>query len=384
MTETITPRRTTRQAISELRRLIAEGDFADQELPAERELAERLSVTRHAVRVALGALAGDGTVTQQGQLWRVGATPRALADGALVVLTDTIRHPDSTPGGHLERIVAGALDTAQTWAIARGAPLLCLPVPVINQATAARVLAERPRGVLVVTTHMDGAALSTAIAPLIASGIPLAAHGLTEDLPDIDSVSSDHAAGAAALVGWLAGRGCRRVLRGWQPDGRAWLANRDRGAREACRHHGMELLPTPPRLPGVLAEEAADAAAFERQVDALAGVLAPVLTGAEPPEAILATSDRHAFRFIAALRRFRLAGPTPLVCGYDNFWRDDPELAAAGGPLDATIDKLNRDTGKAVFALLAERLAGHTGPPRHILLEPRLVVTSESGDAHVL
>jgi len=387
MIETTTPRRTTRQAISELNRLITEGGFADGELPAERELAERLGATRHAVRVALVALAGDGVVTQHGQLWRIAAAPRALANGALVLLTDTRSRPNNAPGGHLERIVAGALDAAQSWAIGSGTPVLCLPVPIIDQATVLRVIAERPCGVLVVMTHIDGAALNTAIAPLIASGIPLAAHGLAADLPQIDSVSSDHVAGSAALVGWLASRGCQRVMRGWHQDGRAWLADRDRGCREACRLHGIDLLPTLPRLPDALAEGAADATEFERQVDVLAGVLAPLLTGVKPPDAILAASDRHAFRFIAALRRFRFSGPTPLVCGYDNFWQDDPELAAAGAPLAATVDKLNLDVGKAIFAQLAERLAGHPigkkAPPRHVLIAPRLIVTTEPDDSHV-
>ncbi len=375
MTETTTPRRTTRQAISELNRLIAEGGFVDGELPAERELAVLLGVTRHAIRVALVTLAGNGVVTQQGQLWRTASAPRALTNGALVVLTDTRTTADNRPGGHLDRIVAGTLDAAQNWAIGSGTPVLCLPVPSIDQSTVLRVLAERPCGVLVVMAHMDGAVLYTTLAPLIASGIPLVAHGLAADLPQVDCVSSDHAAGSAALVGWLASRGCRRVLRGWQPDGRAWLADRDRGCREACRVHGIDLLPTLPRLPDALAEGAADTTEFERQVDVLAGVLAPLLTGAKPPDAILAASDRHAFRFIAALRRFRFSGPTPLVCGYDNFWQDDPELAAAGAPLAATVDKLNIDVGRAIFAQLAERLAGHRAAPRHIMLAPRLIIS---------
>ena len=375
----VAPRATTRETINGLSRLIAEGCFVDRTLPPERVLSERLGATRHAVRIALGHLAGEGAVHADGRAWRIGGgqAARSLRHGALVVLTDIPTQPEAGDGGSLEGIAAGALEAARSWATSRGQAVLCVPVATFDRATVASVLAERPCGVLVAAPLTAPARLHDALASLVAAGLPLAVHGLASDLPQVDTASSDQAAGGRALVGWLAARGCRRVLRGWGDPVRrgAWLVARDSGCRKACREHGLTLLPLMARLPEVLTEGAADQATFERQVDALAGLLASLLTATEPPDAMLGLSDRHAFQLTAAVRRFRWPGRPPLVCGYDDFWQTDVHLPWSSAPA-ATVDKRNVATGQALLTLLVERLAGYRGSPRHVLIEPLLIPTA--------
>lgn len=378
MATPIAPRASTRDTISSLTQFIRETAFSDDVLPPEREISERLNATRHAVRIALERLAEEGLVRADGRSWKVLRENhlQSLYHGALVVLTDVQTRTETSSPESLERIAAGALDAARAWAIQQGRVVLCIPVQAIDASIAAKICSESPCGVVLAAPLSAPERVAMAITPLLAAGIPLATHGLAEDLPLVDTASSDHLAGCAALIGWLAQQGCRRILRGWgDPAARgAWLKARDSGCRKGCRTHHLTALPLIPRLPEALAEGALSRDEFERQVDALAGVLAPQLTAPEPPDAILAMSDRHAFQLSAAIHRFNWKGRPPLVCGYDAFWSEDWQLPWSCPPA-VSVDKRNFETGQAVFALLAERLAGFAGPPRHRLIAPRLVPT---------
>src|SRR5437868_336592 len=65
--QTIESRRLYRQIADQVTRLIESGDFAaGTRLPAERELAERLGVSRPSVREALIALEVEGLVDVRG------------------------------------------------------------------------------------------------------------------------------------------------------------------------------------------------------------------------------------------------------------------------------------------------------------------------------
>ena len=61
--QTVEPQRLYRQIAEQLRQLIASGEFAvGARLPAERELASQLGVSRPSVREALIALEVEGII----------------------------------------------------------------------------------------------------------------------------------------------------------------------------------------------------------------------------------------------------------------------------------------------------------------------------------
>ena len=62
------------------------------------------------------------------------------------------------------------------------------------------------------------------------------------------------------------------------------------------------------------------------------------------------------------------------VVGYDNYWlpmvQANPKLV----PPFATVDKRNRDIGRAMARLLLDRTSGRLAPnPQHIKLEPKVL-----------
>src|SRR6218665_2184855 len=92
--QTVEPQRLYRQIAEQLRKLIAGGEFAPgSRLPAERDLAKQLGVSRPSVREALIALEVEGWVevlTGSGVyvLDRTGAVAKAGAAGAAKIAPD--------------------------------------------------------------------------------------------------------------------------------------------------------------------------------------------------------------------------------------------------------------------------------------------------------
>ncbi|MGF9692465.1 FadR/GntR family transcriptional regulator [Rhizobium sp. 0TCS1.26] len=115
-----TERRLYQQVADQIRALIQDGDFKlGQRLPAERDLAQQLGVSRPSLREALIALEIDGTVeirmgsgiyvinaSERRQLTSasIGESPaelmqaRAAVEGAVVVLAATRMTPDDLAG----------------------------------------------------------------------------------------------------------------------------------------------------------------------------------------------------------------------------------------------------------------------------------------------
>jgi GntR family transcriptional regulator len=112
------------QLAQHFRRLIGEGSLRpDEALPAERELAERLNVSRVTLRKALGELAAEGLVDQRP---RAGTFVRRVhVEQALSVLTgftEDMRRRGFTPGSRwLDRRIAVATpDEAAALELATG------------------------------------------------------------------------------------------------------------------------------------------------------------------------------------------------------------------------------------------------------------------------
>ncbi|GAA4338041.1 FadR/GntR family transcriptional regulator [Variovorax defluvii] len=112
--QTLEPRRLYRQIADQLSALIAQGEFAPgSRLPAERDLARQLGVSRPSVREALIALEVEGWVevrTGSGVYVRDRAPPGAAGLPA----------PASTEWGPLELIRARRVIEGETAAIAAG------------------------------------------------------------------------------------------------------------------------------------------------------------------------------------------------------------------------------------------------------------------------
>jgi len=198
---------------------------------------------------------------------------------------------------------------------------------------------------------------------LLTVGAPFAAFGRTDYDTDHAWVDVDNAAGTAAAVDHLVGRGHRRIaFIGW-PEGSAVGDRRARGWREAMARHGLltdchhldlrgqDLLSNGARLGGML------------------------LNQPEPPTALVAVSDTLA---VGAWQACRDAGQRLAIVGFD----DTPTAAA----LDmSSVRQPIEAVGRAIMhALLARLPAGGpttsagAGTATNPLLNPTLVVRASS------
>lgn len=207
--------------------------------------------------------------------------------------------------------------------------------------------------------------------------LPVVAHGEGKELPGVDQVLSDHAAGCASLVRWLVGRGCRNILRVRESHPGAgpwpgWLADRDAGYLAACRAAGIAAVPwltvevPSPTLGGD------SEAVLDMKSRIIQSHLHGMLTGSQRPDAILVPSDRNAFTVARALRRLGFDPRRQLpVCGYDGTARDCVEAGWESFIPAASVDRDCRGIGaRMVEVLLARRTdpsapaAVHRHPPR--------------------
>ncbi len=303
-----------------------------------------------------------------------GARP-AIASNAVYLFSSVAigsRERDSS-GGWGEFVHLGALQGLRS----QGRPVLIPGSGIPDDATIAALLRERPIGVLMPESMLTGSTderLARAAVTLSAAGIPTVVYG---ELPDgCDRVCSDHEGGAYALSRWLIERGHRRQLCLWfqaqaQAQPQLWPLRRQAGHARALREIGC---PPPPiewiRWNG-------DEQARDDQIIAVAGHLAPYLLAAEPIEAVMAMTDGQLPVIHAALRRCgREPGRDITVVGYDAYWNELPEFRHDPVPPAATVDKLNLDLGRAMAALLEERIAGRLpSTPQERLIAPRLVIT---------
>lgn len=337
-------------------------------LPSERRLLLATGLNRTTIRTVFDDLVEEGlihvggvrerrTVADFGQA----AVPRhaVLALGP----TGAMHQPPGTRRGdegdlHLETVAA---------ARAIGLPL--------TEVTIATLLGLRP-------THLQGLSLRGLLAagpvlavpgvrPLLlrlaADGLPVVVAGGTLAGLNIDSIESDHAAGAAALVRLLDAAGCRVQQRLWHvaAEGRPpWFLRRNHGHETALLRLGRTVrapmhLPLFPHGHGPEATEHAIRCTLGHLYD-----LDPAV------DAIHAISDPRAW--VVAEAWLRLGrDPDHLRCvGYD---RHSARLIPGSWRPWATVEKDNRDLAIRAVARLSERLAGAAARSRPILIAPRVV-----------
>jgi len=248
--------------------------------------------------------------------------------------------------------------------------LALLPVGEESLRRFDRLVLDRPTGFLFLYDAFDSELGRRLLAGAMASGLPVVAHADACPVGDLarlraDLVFADHRGGAAALVGWLAARGRRRLLPWLGPGARAgegqrsqhWFAERLAGYREAGAQHGIEVLPNLPVLAASAPDETPDS--FAEAVRLQVGSLLAVVDRERPVDAIAAVTDPLAYEACAALRLLgREPGRDVDVVGYGNSWNWCPQRQLAGGGVGATIEADWPGLGTAMVELLAARVAG--------------------------
>ena len=358
---------------------------AGTRLPTEKELSRRLGISRPTVHRALKELEGDGWIAVK-ERYRVVAGPERQATpilaGTVLIITSTspegaieanvhAREWASIPLGnvaaHLQRAGLDAFNILPERAVSR--------VP--------RLLEGRPSGVIAYRGTLATPEQSAQLRVVRESGVPLVVFGEAHELPDYDTVSSDHRGGAAALVRILHERGCRRILRFWTRGVRetvlpSWYAERDAGYERACRELELEVLPAQVAIaPDDLADPRED---FELRSRVFAGYLAPYFQGSHPPDALLAPSD-GIVPFVAAACRLLHQEPGQAVrlAGYDHYWAHIDQRAFEPYPPDATVDKQHQRIAEEMVNLLLDRIAGRLPKQAQHRSVPVKVVSAAGG-----
>lgn len=168
----------------------------------------------------------------------------------------------------------------------------------------------------------------------------------------LDHVGFDNSAAARQVVDHLIGQGRHQiaVIAGATSPAFATSHLRLRGYRAALRGAGL-----PYR-----ADLMVRTSRWHRSEGAAA--MADLLTRPDPPDAVIAFNDALALGALRTLYTHGAAVPAAVsVAGFDNI--DD---AAYSTPTLTTIGPDKADIARCCLGMLAERIAGHDGPPRDV------------------
>ncbi len=356
----------TAQLSSRLADLIRTGKIEPGEtLPSERRLSTELNISRGAIRRVFGILESEGLVDSG-----AGRTRRVLPQrrtGSLMAQTILVIGFSELPNERV-RSETGWDTYAQLSAAAslQEAGYHCLALNP-DEATPHHIRSfqsDPPAGVVLCRPPRNERSRDI-VQQLASLGLRIVAYDSDVEYPSFDRVYHDHAAGAAALVEWLVGQGCKRVLPFWRfPTPRKWIEHREQGYFEAMMKAGLEPLP-PLRTPDLRLK--GDPEPFDDMVQLQMGFLYEPIVGDNPIDAIMCVNDLHAAEAAEAVRRL---GCTPgrdvLIVGYDNTWQRDNRNPRREDPPAATIDKRNGSIGDALAGLLCARLNGELpNEPQH-------------------
>jgi LacI family transcriptional regulator len=192
------------------------------------------------------------------------------------------------------------------------------------------------------------------------SGVALAFVDRPPRFFDADSVVSDNAGGARAGVEHLIAAGHRRIAFLGDREAIHTAAERLRGYRDALAHHGIAPTPELERL-----ELSTSAAADEAARD--------LLDSAHPPTALFTGQNLITIGAIRALRALGRAHDVALV-GFDDI--------PMGDVLEPAVTVVAQEplvSGRRAAELLFERVDGHAGPTRTVVV-PTTLIPRGSGE----
>ena len=376
----------SQRACRQLRTWINDGTLPEgQPIPSENALALKLQVARATVRLALGQLEQEGVLRLASGRRRVvmqaksGVTHSTLVDTIAILSTSSGQaDPNLRQRGwsvYTQIAAAEAIDAAHFHVLTLN------PDRLINERIE-RLIADRPRGVILFGSQLSPETGRPLLAALHEAKIPIVLYGSEEEFPQDDTVASDHARGAYELTCWLLAQGRKRILRVWTQQTSAaslpWLEQRNKGYERAMTEAGLPMIPAL-RIPSRRAEPTGGSpqAAFDYEARACAGYLLEAFDGKSEPDALMAISDGEAYMLAAACRVLRRDPVKELpIVGYDNYWADSPERPwTADYKPTATVDKRNLIWGRELVELLLARIAGSLPTePQHRLVTPELVL----------
>lgn len=354
---------------------VQDGKLASGErLPPEESLAEMFDVSRGTVRSALKLLEEHGVLQARkhhrrtiGSVPMGGAAPLGLLGRTCVILSEV--------QGEIQETVLGYDDAVQVAigaAVRRsGLNLLSLHPSSCDADGIQELIRAKPMGLLATHSVCLSEEGRRVLGVFREGGVPVVGHSDHPDLRNFDRVSSDSAQGTADLVRWLTARGHRRILRVWTERHHYWLHERNRGFARACGELGITELPPVHIDQPVARRDELGEENLRARTRMYAGFLVEHLQSAEPPDALIATSDADTFALIAACRLFNRA---IAVVGYDDYWEACWERPLTPGEPAASVEKDNDRIGEAMLRLLAERVAGALpADPQHVTIPQRVI-----------
>ena len=361
-----------------LRDLIERGVYGPGErLPAERELAQMLSLPRHKVRQALGELVEEGMVSTNGARMRF-VSDTLQTKGVLTKAVFTFSlcprqiGGDSRASGWSDQIDNGVRTQLQE----EGWHNLALHPRHLGQEWQS-IARERPTGVLLSNLNdEDQDLMCRLLGEFQAAKVPVVVYGDEPQWQSFDRVTSDQFAGSALLTRYFLGREQQQIAMVCSPRdaGYNWFGERRAGYEGAMRAANLEPLPL---LSIPFHHYRFTPAQWESDVRLVAGELERWFARHPQTEVLQIVSDDAVPLFGEALKRL---GKQPNVdvwlAGYDNYWSDGDDYQTDRAVPCATIDKHNELCGHQMVRLLQQRIAGELpAAPQLRLVEPRLILT---------
>ncbi len=368
-------------AAKEIRKLILSGKIAPgTRISSERDLAKFLGVKRNTVRNGLIQLEKEGLIRPDGRGRSVSenamiAGSRKTRSNSIAVLMNEMIPASAllkmTPSGWSTSISTGVMSEA----FASGITTMIVPSGKIGSVNLGTMFPGSP-GAVIIIDQANGLSTREEIQrALNIDKTPVVVYGDDRDCPGCDMVCSDHRQGSMDLTSWVISRGASHILRveDIRADMPKWAALRRTGFEEACRKAGIATLPVLEVAPTPSYDFSK--AAFEADAHKMAGYLFNRLDGNEKIDAIMALSDGHIPKIVAALKILgRDPGKIPIT-GYDNYWNDLPERKWEDSRPVATVDKDNLRIGQELVRLVMGRFSGKTdGPPQKVMVPQRLIV----------
>ncbi len=346
-------------------------------IPAEQRLADHYQVARGTVRAALAELEVEGWLKTVGRSRVVdGVRLRQMQNlsQTVVILSEPLDDEVIVPG-YMHAIDAGVILAAHK----RGLSCVTLePDRLYESDQVEKLIKARPLGIVAFSdTHRLEVHMNV-LNRLRCAGIPVVVYGDASQLPDFDTVWSDHESGSYGITRSLIERDFTRILPYWpsrpgHPQTGIWLRQRQAGYLRAVEEAGIEPK-TPCELRGLrinmLSRER-----FEQTARQIAGHLVEYMTGDQPVNAIVNLTDGIAMAVLKACRYFNLEPNTDVaVAGYDNYWLQSPLRQWETGCPMITADKRNFHIGHEMMDLLLKQVDNPKElEPEHRTVLPEIV-----------